>query len=340
MLFKEQKKLSQISELVLDSKSILAKYPFPVEREKAQSIISKYFLTFKLSYLESNPGSDDTIVFLHGNSASGRMFNPLLNHYKDSHRVVAPTFLGHAESTHIAQFKELTEDERKVIAKVLYNPFCMIETLVQFLNKVQVKHAHLLGYSLGGHFAYAIATENPKLVDSVVTFASPPVKFSTSGLKKGFTDYFLRLVESWCTKPTRYSNEQAAAIATAMGITERDAGVMIEDLISADPLMRQALFAECDKLDEECFNNSAIDGESALQKIDAPVLLMVGEGDISIKPFALKSAAQALKNPLSTLKVIPDVTHNIFSFKDIIPTLDQFMKSCFREEAKTNPELR
>lgn len=339
MLLKEQKKPSQISELVLDIKSILAKYPFPVEREKAQAIIIKHFLTFKLSYLEANPGSDDTIVFLHGNSASGRMFNPLLNHYKDSHRVVAPTFLGHAESTHINQFKQLNEDEQKTIAKVLYNPFCMIETLMQFLSKVQIKHAHLLGYSLGGHFAYAIATENPTLVDSVVTFASPPVKFSTSGLKKGFTDYFLGLVESWCTKPTRYSAEQAIAIANAMGITERDAHVLIEDLIAADPLMRQGLFAQCDILDEECFNNTVIDGESALQKIDAPVLLMVGEGDISIKPIALKSAAQTLKNPLSALKVMPEVTHNIFSFKDFIPTFDQFMKTCFRE-VKTSPENR
>jgi len=57
-------------------------------------------------------GSGTPLVFLHGNTASSKMFESIIKLYSDEYRVIAIDFLGHGKSERIEEFPlELWFDE-------------------------------------------------------------------------------------------------------------------------------------------------------------------------------------------------------------------------------------
>ena len=75
-----------------------------------------YYQTKKIYYTESGKGKP--VLFLHGNTASSRMFELLLPLYEDRFHVILIDFLGHGKSDRIEEFPaELwMEEARQTIA--------------------------------------------------------------------------------------------------------------------------------------------------------------------------------------------------------------------------------
>lgn len=66
----------------------------------------------KIYYTET--GNGKPVVFLHGNTASSKMFEPLLPLYEDYFKVILVDFLGHGRSDRLQEFPaDLWQEEAR-----------------------------------------------------------------------------------------------------------------------------------------------------------------------------------------------------------------------------------
>ena len=112
-----------------------------------------YFQSKKIYYAET--GNGKPALFLHGNTASSRMFEPILPLYTKDFRVICMDFLGYGKSDRLEKFPPdiWREEAGQVIA---------------LLEHLQLEKAHLVGTSGGAWVAINAALERADLVDKVV----------------------------------------------------------------------------------------------------------------------------------------------------------------------------
>lgn len=108
----------------------------------------------KQVYYEEH-GNGAPLVLLHGNTASSKMFTPLIHKFNKSHRIILIDFLGHGQSKRISEFPvDLWHDEAiQVIA---------------LLDNLKLTHVNLLGSSGGALVAINVALERPDLVNKII----------------------------------------------------------------------------------------------------------------------------------------------------------------------------
>lgn len=112
-----------------------------------------YYQSKRIYYKET--GNGKPVLLLHGNTASSRMFEPLLTLYKNKFRVILMVFLGHGKSERLEKFPAdlWLEESRQVVA------------LLEYLN---LRKVNLVGTSGGAWVAVNAALERPDLVEKVV----------------------------------------------------------------------------------------------------------------------------------------------------------------------------
>lgn len=112
-----------------------------------------YYQSKRIYYKET--GNGKPVLLLHGNTASSRMFKPLLTLYKNKFRVILMDFLGHGKSERLEKFPAdlWLEESRQVVA------------LLEYLN---LRKVNLVGTSGGAWVAINAALERPDLVEKVV----------------------------------------------------------------------------------------------------------------------------------------------------------------------------
>lgn len=112
-----------------------------------------YYQSKRIYYKET--GNGKPVLLLHGNTASSRMFEPLLTLYKNKFRVILMDFLGHGKSERLEKFPAdlWLEESRQVVA------------LLEYLN---LRKVNLVGTSGGAWVAVNAALERPDLVEKVV----------------------------------------------------------------------------------------------------------------------------------------------------------------------------
>lgn len=100
-------------------------------------------------------GEGMPVVFLHGNTASSKMFTPILPEFKRQFRIILIDFLGHGLSDRLSSFPvDLWYDEAMQV--------------IALLEILQIPKTHLIGSSGGALVAINVALERPDLVDKVV----------------------------------------------------------------------------------------------------------------------------------------------------------------------------
>lgn len=119
-------------------------------------------------------GSGTPCVFLHGNTASSKMFEFLLPLYRDDMKIILIDFLGNGKSDRLASFpEEMWIDQGYQIVELCRNLNC---------GKV-----NLIGTSGGAYAAINAALEMPELFRKVVAYS-----FDGSILPAGFGDGIIR----------------------------------------------------------------------------------------------------------------------------------------------------
>lgn len=95
--------------------------------------------------------NNPTIIFLHGATASRTMWAPQMNDLAHDFDVVAFDLPGHGDRT--AEPFRLEQAARTVVAT---------------MDQAEIEHAVLVGLSLGGYVALAVAASSPDTIDGLV----------------------------------------------------------------------------------------------------------------------------------------------------------------------------
>lgn len=104
-------------------------------------------------------GSGAPLILLHGWGMHAGLFAPLAAQLAQTHRAIAIDLPGHGESAGFEQFADLDR---------------VVDYLVQQLLPVFESGATLLGWSLGGLLAQAIAMAYPEYISKLVLVCSTP----------------------------------------------------------------------------------------------------------------------------------------------------------------------
>ena len=278
------------------------------------SILEKKNLKIEMQVYDSAPllYKKGTIVLIHGNSFSQKIFKDQIKYFSTRYRVIALDLLGHGKSTKINNCENLTIEEKNTLAQALYNPQTMISSVTQVLQALQVTRAHIIGWSLGGHFAYGVAVEDPGLVSTITSIGSPPVNFSEAGITIGFSDWFINiLIPEWIHEPKPYSAKKAAEICGNIGLKPEDTD-SIADMMTTDPLVRKYLFEKIKEYENPIYVKTSIDGENFVKCTNIPICLIVGKNDAGINIEYISKFDTQLRNNLSRVHIIEDAPHAVF----------------------------
>ncbi|MFB9834130.1 alpha/beta fold hydrolase [Actinoallomurus acaciae] len=128
----------------------------------------------RVAYTDTDPDgsfSAPPLVFVHGNSASRKVFHAQLADDFGPRRLLALDLLGHGESDNA------TNPERA------YTQRGYAATIVEFFDALGIERAVVVGWSLGGHVGLELIPRFPGLAGLIVT-GTPPVNNNT--LAEGF----------------------------------------------------------------------------------------------------------------------------------------------------------
>ena len=129
-----------------------------------------YFNYHGKSIFYKESGQGRPIIFLHGNTASSKMFEFFLPLYAEKFRCVLIDFLGNGRSDRVERF----------LPDICYDEALQVITLVECLN---CEKANLIGTSGGAWAAINAALERPDLFCTVVADS-----FDGRTLNKNFSD--------------------------------------------------------------------------------------------------------------------------------------------------------
>lgn len=103
----------------------------------------------------SEIGNGKPVIFLHGNTASAKMFSGMEKLFVSEYKVIMIDFLGHGMSDRIKEFAtDLWFDEALQV--------------ITLIEEMSYKKVHLIGSSGGALVAINVALERPDLVDKVI----------------------------------------------------------------------------------------------------------------------------------------------------------------------------
>ena len=91
-------------------------------------------------------GSGPPLLLVHGLMVSGEMFEPVIDHFAATHRVIVPDLRGHGRSRGLPP---------------PYTAAQLASDLVHLLDHLDVKTTDVLGYSQGGAIAQQLVLDHP-----------------------------------------------------------------------------------------------------------------------------------------------------------------------------------
>lgn len=289
----------------------------------AAVLIKAHNIQFAWHVLDTG-GEMPTLVLLHGNSSSMKIWNEAIDHFQANYRVVAVDFPGHGLSSKIQSIDavedsddesadavvDLTDADKEILAADLYNPLSLTLQLDQVFQQLSIRGAHVLGWGLGGNIAYALAAIAPASISKIATVDAPPVRFSPAGLTEGFSAWFAEeLVGEWINRPTFLSREVSRAIAESMEAGEDED--FISDLMHTDPLMRKHLFAARERFAEDPLY-ADMDAKQWAMTTDVALLLMTCGNSKAINKAYLLECAKHFKNSESAVHIEENASHILF----------------------------
>ncbi|HEY4552178.1 MAG TPA: alpha/beta fold hydrolase, partial [Bacillaceae bacterium] len=110
-------------------------------------------------------GSGEPVILLHGFTGDTGTWSHLTRDLAKKYRVIAVDIIGHGKTESPADVSR-------------YDISQCAEDVIHLLDELQIRQAHLLGYSMGGRLALTVAVLFPERVKSLMLESASP------GLKK------------------------------------------------------------------------------------------------------------------------------------------------------------
>jgi pimeloyl-ACP methyl ester carboxylesterase len=114
-----------------------------------------YFIYNNKQVFYEEIGTGEPLILLHGNSVSSKMFNSIIDLYKDDYKLILIDFLGHGESERVDVF---TTD-------FWYDQGLQV---IELCETNGYKNVNLIGTSGGAIAAINVALERPDLISKVI----------------------------------------------------------------------------------------------------------------------------------------------------------------------------
>jgi 2-succinyl-6-hydroxy-2,4-cyclohexadiene-1-carboxylate synthase len=114
-----------------------------------------------VEYHYTTQGKGEPLVLLHGFTGSSQNWSPVMPTFAEKYNVIAPDLIGHGQTS------SPQNPQRYTMQHVCDD----LATLIQTLTTQPV---HLLGYSMGGRVALALAIAYPQLVKTLVLESASP----------------------------------------------------------------------------------------------------------------------------------------------------------------------
>jgi pimeloyl-ACP methyl ester carboxylesterase len=229
-----------------------------------------------------------TLVFLHGNSSSAKVYNGILESGELPYTKIAIDLNGHGKNLNEQYGVEdfLISAQKELVHKVLSE----IEEDVM-----------LVGNSLGGHIAIEVADENPK-VKGLLIMGTPPVK-QPLNLDEAF-------VQSETLGVFFAENTSEELLHTSVAKVVHDTetvNLIIKDFQTANPVVRRAIAQD---VTENNFKNQF----KIFTELQIPKCIIAGDADPSVSKPYLEHVVDSCKGQCEMIK-LQDCGH--------YPTLDQ-----------------
>jgi pimeloyl-ACP methyl ester carboxylesterase len=222
-------------------------------------------------------GEGEAVVCLHGLGGTSNTWSPLMPALA-GYRVIRPDLPGSGRSGSAGG--ALTIEK-------------MAEAVVAICARLDVSRAHVLGHSMGTIVAQHLAVAQPRLVRSLALFGpliAPPetarANIRARGEKarsegaRGMHDIALALVNASVSADTRERLPVSAAYVR-------------ESLMRQDP---EGYARSCEAL--------AACTPAAVERIEAPVLLVTGDEDVVAPPQAVRTMAERMSSAAGVRTVI------------------------------------
>ncbi len=167
----------------------------------------------EMQVVEGGPRDGDPIVLIHCFSCAIDWWDRMRPQLEADHRVVAVDLLGHGGSEKPSSG---------------YTPTNQAKLVAEALAKLHVRDAEVVGHSLGGAVAVALAEQDPQLVDRVAIVDMPPDNsYGDLGFVAGLAFQPVLGEAAWTIKPD-FSVRDGLGVAFAPGFDVPDA--FVEDV--------------------------------------------------------------------------------------------------------------
>lgn len=125
------------------------KYPYPVRQTELQNKIA-------ISYIDEGEDGNYTFLFIHGLAGYIPIWKFQIDEFSKKFRCLAVDLPGNGMSP---------------AGDYPYSVFFYAETLVRFIEKLQLKNVILCGHSMGGHISMILALRYPSLFKKIILIA-------------------------------------------------------------------------------------------------------------------------------------------------------------------------
>jgi pimeloyl-ACP methyl ester carboxylesterase len=180
----------------------------------------------EIGYLQS-PGSQRTVVFVHGNSSSSRTWRQLLaGPFGQTFRCLALDLPGHGQSA--------PARDRSAYSLPGY-----AATLAGFAGAIAADDAVIVGWSLGGHIAIESAPLLPKAAGFVI-FGTPPVASAAQMAEAFLPNPVLNTGFTAAVSQDQARGYAASFVAPGSALPLDE---FVADILRTDGVAREGLFA-------------------------------------------------------------------------------------------------
>jgi pimeloyl-ACP methyl ester carboxylesterase len=192
----------------------------------------------------SHSGGGQTIVLLHGFLEDRSMWDGYVKKWSANHQVITIDLLGQGETGNLGYAHSMEEHANAVLA---------------VLELEKVEKCALVGHSMGGYVALAVADKRPELLTHLVLFHS--TAFSDSEAKRNDRERVINLI-----KRNKQVYIKAVVPSLFADLTRNELSVQIEKLIAtANGFTIQGIIANLqgmkNRADRSAFKKLIIHGE-------------------------------------------------------------------------------
>jgi len=207
----------------------------------------------EIQVVEGGPRDGDPIVLIHCYTCALDWWDGMRPALERRHRVIAMDLLGHGGSEKPASG---------------YTPPHQAELVAQALEQLKVRDATVVGHSLGGIVAVALAEQSRHLVDRVAIVDMPPDNsYGGFGFPESLAFVPVLGEALWTLKPD-FSIRDGLGVAFAPGFDVPDA--FVEDV----KRMNYTAYDETPTRDEEYLDEGALDRRMRATRL--PLLAIMG----------------------------------------------------------------